>query len=243
MKRLKLKRFLQEPSQCAIAACTSVANFYDPKIDYELVKITAEDIADGPVDSGLDTGEIGMLLNDLGFKNVKVVISKTEWFDYTWDKMKMTELIKNLKKVRRNLKCPNGLSVKSIIKFLSREGCNNRIVIDFRYGDYIRDAIDRGLPVILAYSWTTYFGFVKYNPSNGCPDPVNGDEEEHAVVICGYDKNGVDILDSHFQNYKYRLKKYQSGRYKMTWEDLMAVASEITIPEKFSPKLEKYELV
>ena len=242
LKLLKVRRFKQKPGQCAIAASASIANFYDSKIDYDTAQYVATSITNGPIDFGLYSGEIGLLLNDLGFRKVSIISAEIDWLDFSWHDISNATMIQNLKKVNRRFKPPFNLEIKSVIRFLSRKKNKNKLIVDFKHVDYIRKAIDDGLPVILSYAWTKVFKFAKCNQS-GDTDPFRGDPDEHAVVVCGYDDEGAYILDSHNELYKGPLKKYSSGRYKMLWTDLMAVALEVTIPEDFSAKRGKYELV
>ena len=66
-------------------------------------------------------------------------------------------------------------------------------------------------------------------------DSINGEIAEHAVVSNGYDDNGVWIVDSHHQNYKYKRKKYRRGFYKMSWENLMTCMGQgdVIIPDGY----------
>ena len=78
-----------------------------------------------------------------------------------------------------------------------------------------------------------FFKYIKDGEYGG--DPINGDFEEHAVVANGYDRNGVWVVDSHYQHYKYKRKKYRKGFYKISWENLMTVigAGDVIIPNDY----------
>jgi hypothetical protein len=71
---------------------------------------------------------------------------------------------------------------------------------------------------------------------NGNIDTINGDYMEHAVAANGYDDNGVWIVDSHHEFYKYKRKKYRKGFYKISWENLMScmMQGDVIIPDQYN---------
>jgi hypothetical protein len=74
MPKCKVNRFLQDPGHCSIAACATLVNFYNPSIDYNDVKeICGGDAGENSFE-GLDSGEIGILLNKVGFFKDKAVL-------------------------------------------------------------------------------------------------------------------------------------------------------------------------
>ena len=241
MAKLKLKRYLQDPSYCAVASSASIVNYYNSKLNYENTKTIAEDFVGGEevMSEGMYTGEIAQLFNLLGFKDVTVVSSCIDYLDFSWAKLSKSALIKNLKKMSRIRKDMKE-NAKSMVRFLEESGYNNQLIIDYKFGDYIRKSIDKGIPVSISFKWTVFLRFEKYN-DKGKPDAFKGDDEEHAVVIVGYDDKGVHVVDSHNKFYKYRLKKYRKGRYHILWEDLMYVISDVVIPSNYQEDLLKYE--
>ncbi|KKK62684.1 hypothetical protein LCGC14_3001890, partial [marine sediment metagenome] len=61
MRKLKVRRFLNEPGYCTIAASACVANYYDKNIDDNYAKeITVKKITKD-MKLGLDSGEVGIL--------------------------------------------------------------------------------------------------------------------------------------------------------------------------------------
>ena len=240
MNRLKVKRFIQEPACCAVAASTAIANYYNKEITYDLVKVAAEDIVGDEIVDGMSSGEILQLLNAIGFKNLIYVSSDVNFLDFSWNSLSKKYLIENLKsayKINKDYK----ENIKTILKALESPEYNDKLIIDYHYGKYIRNAIDNGMPVFMVFNWTIFFRFSKYN-NKGLADSIRGDYEEHAVVINGYDDKNISIVDSHNDFYKGRLSKYKTGRYTMTWEEAMSVMNfgEIIIPSKYNKKLVKY---
>lgn len=226
MKRIKVTHFLQDPSHCAVAAIASLTNFYNPAIDYNYVKkIAYKKISKKIINEGLDSFQICTLLNYLGFKNVSLITTDLSFVDYIWceyGKRKMKKVLKesiNSKKDKDEKKI-----TKSLYKWYSLKSYNNNIKIDYNFGKYIRKQLNSRKPLILSFNWTMFFKFVKEGEFGA--DPINGDVQEHAVVVNGYDKNGVWVVDSHHQFYTYKRKKYRRGFYKISWENLMTIMGQ-----------------
>jgi hypothetical protein len=230
-KVLKVRRYLQKPGECSIAAAASVANFYDSRIDYAMASRLAANDGDG-----MYTPDIGRLLNRLGFTEVTIVSADLKQIDFKWKNFNKARLIEQFKLEK---KCGKDIGVKELAgayaKFLSDRDNENNLLIDFRFGDYIRESIRHGAPVLASYNWNMYFELPKWN-IYGEVDPIRGDFEEHQVAIYGCDSKGVNVVDSHYEMYRGRLNKYRTGRYKMSWEQLMTVMGygDLIIPSGFS---------
>jgi len=237
MHKLSIKRFIQEPSCCAIAACASVGNYYNKNVNYKNIKALAENMLDDEVTNGLYTGEIANLLNLIGFKSVRVISTNMKFLDYSFVNLTKKSVIEKLNYISRlRGKKIWKENIKSYISFLSNTNYNNELIIDYRFGKYIREHIRKNMPVILSFDWTIFFRFSKQR--KGKADPFKGDTKEHAVVVYGFDKKYAYILDSHSKFYKYKLKKYKNGFYEIKWEELMTVIGQgdIIVPCKYSKK-------
>jgi len=240
MRRIKVKHFLQDPAHCAVASCAVVANYYNKEIDYNYAKELAyKKISKNIKDEGLDSGQICLLLNYLGFNKVTLVSSDLDIFDYTWEKYgkrKLKEVLKNTK----NKKKDDGDKelVGNVYKWYVKKGYNNVIKIDYDFGKYIKKHLNRKKPVILTFNWTMYMKFAKAGEDNK-EDPINGDYEEHAVAVNGYDNNGIWVVDSHHKYYKYKRKKYRRGFYKMKWEHFFSCAhqGDVYLPDDYCEDL------
>lgn len=229
MKRtfLSVNRFLQLPGECAVAAAATVANFYNTAIDYEYTRSLCN-----PDGEGMYTPDIALLMNQLGFQKVTVVSSDLNLLDYDWRKLKKTDLIQQMKKVARyHYDIDQKESAGMYVKFLKDETKDNRLIIDHHFGRYIRESLSRDCPVMISFNWQMFFEFTKWN-DNGKNDPIHGNTEEHEVVVCGCDDEGVDICDSHYEMYYGKLAKFKSGRYRMDWETLHTVmgVGDLIIP-------------
>jgi len=226
MKKLNVKRYLQDPSHCAVAAVASVANYYNENIDYKHVKKMAIDKkvvknADVISESGLDDGEMGLLLNHLGFRKVTFITSELKGFDYTWAKYTKNKLLKTMKENRNKIDLDYRGDFKSLYKWYKKKDYDNNIVIDYNFGKYIRKYINANKPVLISMNWTQFFKFAKETDDK--EDPVQGEPSLHEVVVYGYNKTKVYICDSHHEYYKYRLKRYRKGYYSVSWENLMTI--------------------
>jgi hypothetical protein len=233
MKKLSVTRFIQEPAHCTIASSACVANYYDKTKNYESVKATAHEKITKDISCGLSTGQMGSLLNHIGFKKVTIVSANMEFLDFGWAKESKNGILKCLHDVKPHTTEDYKGHVGDICKFLQNDGFDNRIIIDYDFGSYIRESIDAGKPVEITFNWTLFFKFSKYDGNK--PDPLRGRCEEHAVAVCGYDSKNVRICDSHHQYYKYRLKKYRQGFYNIKWEHLMIAMSkgDLLLPDNF----------
>lgn len=237
MPKIKVNRFIQDPAHCAVASCACIANSWDVNIDYNIVKkIAYKKISKKIEEEGLSAGQICRLLNIIGFNKVTLVSSQFGIFDYTWAKYRKKRLLPILEQAYKEKKSADDRAdMKDILKWYKDNQFNNDIIIDFHFGDYIRESINRGVPVIITFNWTMFFRFSKEN-EEGLENPVNGDSIEHAVVAYGYDDHGVNICDSHHLFYKYSRKKYRRGFYKIKWEHLMTImgCGDIYIPEEYN---------
>ena len=236
MKRLKVTRYLQDPSHCAVGVCAAVANFYNRDIDYKYVKkIAYKKVNENISEEGLETSEICMLLNYLGFQKITLVTSDFTIVDYMWSefsKKKMKETLKNSVANKEDKEDKN--LTKNLYKWYNLKHYDNILKIDYNFGKYIRKHLNKRKPVVITFNWTM---FQKYSKENeyGNNDPINGDFTEHAVVANGYDDNGVWVVDSHHQFYKYKRKKYRRGFYKISWENLMTIIGQgdVVLPDNY----------
>ena len=230
---LKMRRFLQGPGCCALAAVAEVVNFYDKTCSYKKVC----DIAN-PDGSGMYTPDIAHLLNKMGFKSVKVVSADIQCLDFKWKGLLKETLSEKLKDVgRRHVDEDCRCCARSYRKLLDKPGHKNELIIDRHFGDYIRSHLSAGKPVLASFNWNLFFEFPKWNEENKV-DPVNGDVEQHQVVLNGFDNKGASVIDSHYQLYRGRLSKYKKGRYKIDWETLMTVIGfgDLILADNFEVK-------
>lgn len=248
MKKINVQRFKQDPAHCAVAACSSCANYFNKEIDYEFTKSVAYKVNREISEVGMDDPEIGILLNSLGFRKVDIICSDLNYLDYSWSSMSKSNLIELFnKESRRKIWRDSGYNVrfKNLSKFLSAEGYSNNLIIDNNFKERIIKALNKGMPPVITFNWSAFFKFPKYNPW-GEPDAIGGESEEHAVLANGYTEKGAYIVDSHHECYKYSLKKYRSGKYFIPWEKLMTIMGmpgTVIIGYDYRKELMKYELV
>jgi hypothetical protein len=241
MRVLPITIFKQNMAECGVAASASVANYYNNEISYELTRKLAKKISSDFSDEGMDTGEIGILLNKLGFKKVSIVTSDLNIVDFTWSRLNKTAIKKELmKKYRKDSEADFSGSAYSLYKFLCEKQRINKIIIDNNFGYHIRRNIDNRNPVLLTINWTVLFRKPKYN-ENDKQDPILGESERHMVICVGYDQKYVCLADPHNDRHNNRDITYcRKGFYKISWEKLMTVLGlgDIIIPERY-----RYELV
>ncbi|MHA1470753.1 MAG: hypothetical protein ACTSSP_09365 [Candidatus Asgardarchaeia archaeon] len=238
MRRLKMTHFLQEPAHCAVASIACVTNYYNPEIDYEYVRdlaykkiMSEEDLKE----QGLDSGQMCLLLNLLGFYKVTLITSDLAVFDYSWANFGRKRLIKTLKdSCNKKEDEEEKETTKNVYKWLKKIDYDNNIKINFDFRKYIQQHLNRRKPVLLSYVWTMFQKFPK-DGEDGNYDSINGDWVEHAVAANGYDDKGLWIVDSHHQFYKYKRKKYRKGFYKMSWDNLLTCLGQgdVILPEEY----------
>jgi len=240
MRRLRVKRFLQEPGYCAIASVASIGNFYNKNINYDITKKISRLKICNNLKLGLDSGEIGTLLNLIGFQSVTLVSTNLYIFDYTWIKLGKKKFIQKLEEAKDKICEDYRESANSIYKWL-KTGYNNKVILDYNFSKYIKKFLNKGKPVLVSFNWTMFF---KYSKKRGnIEDSIKGEYEEHVAVIYGYNKTGVYVCDSHHEYYKYKLKKYRKGFYHISWENLMSIVGlgDIFLPMKYRKiNLEKF---
>lgn len=233
--QLDVTRFLQRPSHCSIAASASLANYYNPSIDYELALKVCKEQTFKP-DDGLLTPHIGILLNALGFKKVTIISADINILDFAWKKLSKKDLFETMIEAG-NCKRQDHVykeQIRAYLQFMAVPRYNNKLVIDHHFGKHIREAISQKKPILISFNWNLFFEYGKWN-KKGKIDPILGDSEEHAVVVSGFDDKGVHIVDSHNQMYFGRLAKYKNGRYTIDWETLHTVMGkgDIIIPDNY----------
>jgi hypothetical protein len=228
---LKVRRYLQEPGECAVAAAASVANFYNDEVDYDFARKLAT-----PDGEGMYTADIGRLLNQLGFANVTIVTADLDHFDFEWKKLRKAELIRQLKRGTRYCRDASyRQSAEAYIRFLSDDNYDNNVVIDHHFGEHIREHLMSRKPALASFNFTIFHGLPKWN-DDGEDDPIKGEESEHEVVLAGCDNDGVEIVDSHHELYHGRLKRFRSGRYRVDWETLHTVMGhgDLILPDGYN---------
>ena len=225
-QRIPVTRFVQDPAHCAVAAISSVSNFYDKSIDYDYVKEEAYAHDKRIKKEGMYTADIGILLNKIGFNDATIITTDLDIFDYEWAKYSKVKLVDKLKKRVRGTKKGYVKNVtKGYLNFLNYAP-RNKVIIDYQFGDYIREYLDSHRPLILSYNWTMFHRW---------EGTIKSGEEHHAVVCHGYNDQYAYITDSHVRHYTYRLSKYRNGKYKIKWEHLMTVmgAGDVILPGNF----------
>lgn len=215
---LSVKRFEQKPSECAIAASSSLANYYEPDVDYKDVR---ELIPPSLRKRGLYSSEQGRLLNKLGFESVVIVSADLELIDFSWRKFSKKRLISRLKRLRAyygRARDKDGKSyVHDMVKWLEDDRYDNGLVISDDFSRLIKKELNRGRPIGAAIDWTSMFKFQKETVRKDREGDIHGWQENHAIVIRGYDDQGVFVVDSHTKYYG-ALKKYKRGYYKLSWD-------------------------
>jgi len=214
--KIKVKRYVQDPSYCAVASIASISNYYNKDIDYEKTKSIANRLfrrKKGKPFEGLETQKMGLLLNAVGFNKVTIISSNLDYLDYEWSTKNKKHLVETFLNKSKERKCDYKWYCRSMHKFLTNRK-KNQLIIDYNFGEYIRKSIDDGMPLIATFNWTMFFRYKK---------DEDGEFEEHAVVVNGYNKKEAMIIDSHVGFYKNRLKKYSKGFYNIGWENLMTI--------------------
>ena len=219
---LRVKRFLQEDNECAIAAASSVANYYDKSIDYiNSRKLLPFNLRR----NGLFSSQQARLFNQMGFMNVNIVTADVEVIDFTWSNLSKKSMIKKLNKLQKyynRTKYKNGNLnevVGDLHDWLSNPDYNNNLIIDNDFAKYIRKNLDKGNPVCASVVATSLFKMKKW-PLKKDSD-IKGEKAHHALVIRGYDQTGVYIVDSDHGFADLSLKKYLNGFYKISWDKFL----------------------
>ncbi len=222
---LPVKRFKQYPSECGIAATASLANYYDSSVKYEDIRKL---IPSRKRNKGTFSSQQGRMLNELGFSNVNIVTADLDLVDFSWRELSKRGLINKLRKVRAHHSRAGDQEGKryanDMVKWLEDEECDNRLIIDDDFPKYIKRCLDADRPIGVSLNWTALFKLAKSaGKKNG---DITGQEEDHSVILRGYDDKGVFIVDSHHQWYRGKRKKYKNGFYKINWATLL-----INIPQ------------
>lgn len=217
---LNVRRFKQKPAECAIAVTASIANYFDPTVDYEDVRnmLYAREKKDG-----LWSSQQAQLLNDLGFSSVELVTADSDMMDFSWSNLSKARKIDKLnKKATYYLKSGDRYSrdrALHLANWLAQDDCDNTLTIDWDFAKHIRKHLNAKRPVGAAINWTTYWR--KPKSFRGLSNDIRGEKEEHAVVLRGYDHVGLFVVDSHSQCYTGKLSKYKRGYYKVPWEHFL----------------------
>jgi len=231
-----MTRYKQDKSLCAVASSASTANYYNPEIDYLVAKRIARKHVTSKLSDGMRAGQIGLLLNALGFNKVRLIACDVNIVDFAWNKFS------NIKKIEaiQDLLNSGGYShsqrfeLKCLKKFLSNPGYKNELIVDNHFGEHIRTALDERKPVMASYNWTMLCRTPKQN-RRGNSDFINGTCDYHEVCLRGYSEDKVYIVDSHHEFYKRKLKCFSGGYYSVYWEELLLAMGigDIIIPMEY----------
>lgn len=230
-KILKIHIFHQVESECAVAATALIANYYDKNQTYDKIRPLAKKIAKDVTTEGLYDGDIGVLLNKIGFKKVTLITSNLKYVDYSWNDLTKKELIKEIKRTYLSKGDKNRKAVqKKLFQFIKNSKKNN-IVVDYDFGKYIRENIKKNKPVLVTYNWNSLFKETKTD-KYGNYDSIRGQLETHMVVAVGFDNKYVYLADSH-KNIRDELTYIKKGLYKVSFEHLMTVIEDIFLVENY----------
>lgn len=237
--KLKLKRVRQYPCECAVAACSCIANYYDKNVKYSQTRKYVKKVLKWNTSEGLESGEIGILLNKLGFHDVTIVSGDLAYLDYSWANEKKEKLIEILRDAKNKMRSDYKICCKLLYNFLKDSEYDNNLIIDYEFDKYMRKFLSRKKPMIISFNWNSFFRYPK--SYKGYIDPIKGDQEQHAVVVCGFNRQGIHILDSHFEYYTGQWKQFKDGEYFMKWTQMMNVigAGDIYMPDHYNSDLNK----
>lgn len=217
---LSVKRFKQRPSECAIAAASSLANFFDSNITYNEVRNM---VSKKLQRNGLETSQEARLLNQLGFEAVTIVTADLNLVDFGWSRYTKKSIIRRMMMLRAHYRRTKEKDlveyVDDMIDWLGDDRYDNNIIIDYEFKKHIRKQLARGVPVGAAVNWTSLFKFSKGDRrQNG---DIKGEVENHAIVLRGCDDKGVFVVDSHYEYYTGKRAKYRNGYYKLPWDKFL----------------------
>lgn len=217
---LNVKRYVQKPGECAVASTASIINFFDQEIHYrDLRKMSKDLLSDYVEGEGLYTSQQCQLLNAFGFDKVTVVTSDLNLVDFSWNQLSKSKLLGRMKKLSAyygRSGDPSKCVVRSMIEWLGDNRYKNRLIVDNDYSKYIRRSLNKGCPVGASVNWTKMFKASKGDIT--WDGDIKGEEEDHAVVIRGYDQEGLFIVDSN----RYCVsEKFKNGYYKISWEKFL----------------------
>jgi len=238
MRPLKVNRYLQNEGTCAVASAASVANYFNPNIDFDYALALAEKYISKRTGDGMWASQTVRLLNHLGFKKIKIVSSDVDVLDYGWSRLSQKNLIRKINQKCKLLSYWDKKGWLDMVDSLKSDLGQNSLVIDYCFRKHIQEQLKQKMPVLLSFNWTMFFKCPKYNESIGKDDAMKGDCGWHEVVCVGCTNTGAYIVDSHHEDYKYRLRKYKKGRYHVRWDELMICMgqnSDLIIPQQYDP--------
>jgi hypothetical protein len=176
---------------------------------------------------GLYTPQQGKILNDFGFPRVTIVTGDENLLDFTWRGLSKNTLLDKMRRkrdyCRRSGDTDNRDVLTYMIKWLSDPNCDNQLIIDDNFPKYIRQELDRGRPLGASFNWTKLWRRRKTGARKG-GDDIGGYSVQHAVVVRGYDDQGIFVVDSHWKNYTHKLSRYRNGYYKIPWSKYLVSA-------------------
>jgi len=205
-------------------------------MNYKKVRNTAYRFDPRIKDEGTSSGQLGIILNKLKFKKVTIYSSDYDVVDYSWRNLSRKELMTKVKDISVYAKAKEGReSAFWYYKFLLKRSFDNNLVVSSDFGNIIRTNIDAYRPVLIDYNWSQMFNQPKVNRKEE-EDYIKGDVDYHAVVIVGYTKEKVCILDSHSDMRKSnKVDPISDGCYYIKWEHLVMSMgqSDMIVPEKY----------
>lgn len=222
MKILSLNIYKQKNEDCAVATVASVANYFNNNITYSQVCSLAEKTNKGCLANGMFSGDIGILLNNVGFNKIQICTSDIELYDFSWSLLEKKELCRKIKQASIKNKDYKQIysNVYNFLKFKKE----NSLIVDLDFKKHIIESIDKDKPVLVTIDLTILHKDSKVN--NGKIDTIMGSTERHEVIAVGYDEQYICIVNPHKDKRRNSMLKYiDKGIFMMKWEHFISISS------------------
>ena len=209
-KNLKVPQFDQETSFSCIPACLQqVFGCYEKQISQkEILKSLKKP------KRGMSIPKAGTFVKRYGFNSL-IITNNIHIFDPTWFKLNNIELINNLKKRRRFVDKYNQSLIDDYLEYLK---ANGQLKFDTISLDLFIKYLSINIPIIVELASTFLYRKSKAIKTDKFNDSIKGKIEGHGVVIAGFNKNKLKVVDPNYKNNPFN----ERGIYWIRAEDLIA---------------------
>lgn len=208
-KDLEIPQFNQEINFSCIPACLQqVFGYYKKQVSQEEILKSLE-----IPERGMSIPKAGVFAKKHGF-NPLIITNNIYIFDPAWFKLDNVSLIKNLEERRKFVDEYNQSVIDDYLEYLRENG---QIKFDTISLDLFIKYLSRNIPIIAELASPFLYKKSKSVEIGKFNDPIKGQIEGHGVVIAGFDKNKLKIVDPNCKDNPFSGK----GIYWVQSEDLI----------------------
>lgn len=209
-ENLNIPQFPQETAFSCLPACLQQVFGY-----YQIV-VSQEEMLNElkRPERGMSIPKAGLFLKKYGFKPL-IITNNIQIFDPAWFRLNNVALIKNIKRRRQFLDKYSQSLIDDHLEYLKVGGQINFETINL---ELFVKYLSKNIPIVAELASTFLYKKSKSTKPGRFDSPVRGDIEGHCVVVAGFDKDKIKVVDPDNKNNPFSKK----GIYWVQVKELIA---------------------